>query len=137
MKSALQTLEAEIVYSREPLVTAFIQVASQTPNPIAGFFEQLHFALKNDAKALTDIWDHTVCDFINQSALGNAEKEILIQFGQTLGRHDVMQQKKYIQLALTHFERLLEEAIDDQRRYSKMFKSLGLLTGIFIVLFLM
>ncbi|GAA5415478.1 hypothetical protein Pryu01_00502 [Paraliobacillus ryukyuensis] len=73
---------------------------------------------------------------INNSTLGVSEKEILEQFGQTLGQHDITQQIKYIQLAQTHLQRILENALDEQHRYSKMVKSLGFLAGLFIVLLL-
>ncbi|MFB1050394.1 stage III sporulation protein SpoIIIAB [Paraliobacillus sp. JSM ZJ581] len=136
LKSALQTMEAEIVYSHAPLIDAFWHVANQSPEPIAGFFQMLHQQLKEGTNELILAWSKAVGNLMNNSALSFDEKEILIQFGQTLGQHDISQQKKYIQLALTHLDRVLEDAVDDQHRYSKMVKSLGFLTGLFIILLL-
>ncbi|WP_245911249.1 stage III sporulation protein SpoIIIAB [Paraliobacillus ryukyuensis] len=136
LKSALQILEAEIVYSRATLVEAFNQVAKQTNRPIASFFESLCLELNNNIANLPMVWSEKVKGLINNSTLGVSEKEILEQFGQTLGQHDITQQIKYIQLAQTHLQRILENALDEQHRYSKMVKSLGFLAGLFIVLLL-
>ncbi|CQR46796.1 stage III sporulation protein SpoAB [Paraliobacillus sp. PM-2] len=124
------------MYSHAPLMDAFWHIANQSPEPIANFFRTLHQALKKGTSELAILWSKCVDHLISHSALGYEEKEVLIQFGKTLGQHDITQQKKHIQLALTHLDRILEDALDDQHRYSKMVKSLGFLAGLFIVLLL-
>ena len=59
------------------------------------------------------------------------------QFGETLGKHDRIQQQKQIQLALTHLTREEVEAREKQASYGKMFKNLGFLSGLFIIILLM
>lgn len=136
LKSALQILEAEIVYSQSPLQEAFIIIAKQLPDPISRFFRYLHENLQQDHANFVTIWEKNVLDLKSNSYLRNNETEILQQFGRTLGKHDFYQQQKHIQLALRHLDRELEEARDEQLRYSKMAKSLGVLSGLFIVLLL-
>ncbi len=82
------------------------------------------------------VWEECVLGFIDESSLSSNEKEILLQFGRTLGQHDFGQQQKHIQLTIKHLERELQDARDDQDKYGKMAKSLGFLTGLFIVLLL-
>ncbi|MCT2537527.1 stage III sporulation protein SpoIIIAB [Aquibacillus koreensis] len=136
LKSALQILEAEILYSQSPIVEACLHVSNQLPHPISWFFKSVSKDLKKSAVSLTDIWSKNLNKFWPLVSLGQNEKEILRQFGRTLGQHDFTQQQKHIQLALTHLERELQEAIDYQYRYSKMVKSLGFLTGLLVVLLL-
>jgi stage III sporulation protein AB len=136
LKNALQILEAEIVYSRLPLQDAFFNISSQIPDPINNFFKSLHMTMKKERNSLYDIWDHQVVHLMEISSLGDNEAEILRQFGRTLGQHDVQQQQKHIQLAVHHLDRELENARDNQFKYSKMAKSLGILCGLFIVLLL-
>lgn len=136
LKSALQILEAEIIYSQSPLQEAFKNIANQLPHPIDDFFTQLHSDLEKKNANFKAIWEKSVHELKSNSYLGNNEIEILQQFGRTLGRHDFYQQQKHIQLAITHLDRELEEARDEQFKYSKMAKSLGVLAGVFIVLLL-
>lgn len=136
LKNALQTLEAEILYSQLPLKDAFATIARQIPVPVQTFFKNLAAGLEKDNGDLESLWKKEVDLLINESALRNNEGEILLQFGQTLGQHDFLQQQKHIQLTIHHLERELEEARDNQFRYEKMAKSLGILGGLFIVLLL-
>lgn len=134
LKNALQILEAEILYSQLPLQEAFLTIAKQIPNPLRSFFENLGEAMEKDGVELADLWERQVNVLMQQSSLKKIEQEILLQFGQTLGQHDFTQQQKQIQLTVSHLDRELAEARDDQYRYSKMAKSLGILCGLFIVL---
>lgn len=134
LKNALQILEAEILYSQLPLQEAFDNIAKQVPKPLNVFFNELSEGLKQEGVDLRDLWKSQVDALMEHSSLGSIEKEILIQFGQTLGQHDFTQQQKQIQLTESHLERELAEARDEQYKYSKMVKSLGVLIGLFVVL---
>jgi len=136
LKNALQILEAEIVYSRLPLQDAFYNISNQIPDPINTFFKLLYKRMLKERKSLYEIWEYEVNGLMKMSSIDNNEAEILRQFGRTLGQHDVQQQQKHIQLAVHHLDRELENARDNQFKYSKMAKSLGILCGLFIVLLL-
>src|SRR5699024_2575383 len=136
VKNALLILEAEILYSQSPLLEAFETIAKQVPNPMKSFFQSLVHKMQTHVYDLNGLWNSSVEELMDQSSLKENEAEILKQFGRTLGQHDFSQQQKHIQLSIHHLERELEEARDDQYKYSKMSKSLGFLSGVFIVLLL-
>ncbi|PAV29096.1 stage III sporulation protein SpoAB [Virgibacillus profundi] len=136
LKNALQILEAEILYSQLPLKDAFTMIAKQIPQPMKTFFESLSNNLQEEHIDFYSIWEKDVIELMKVSCLGGNEQEILNQFGRTLGQHDFYQQQKHIQLTVTHLDRELEDARDNQNKYSKMAKSLGVLCGLFIVLLL-
>lgn len=136
IKNALQILEAEILYSQLSLQDAFQTIAKQIPDPIKSFFYNLSESLNEGNVDLYHVWDNHVTKLVQESSLSGNEKEILKQFGRTLGQHDFDQQQKHIRLTINHMDRELEEARDNQYKYSKMAKSLGLLCGLFIVLLL-
>lgn len=136
LKNALQILEAEILYSQLPLQDAFESIAKQLPNPTKLFFQGLSNNLTKEKTDLYNVWSQQIDQLDETTAMGKNEKEILMQFGRTLGQHDFNQQQKHIQLAVYHLDRELEEARDNEFKYSKMAKSLGLLCGLFIVLLL-
>ncbi|WP_068671909.1 stage III sporulation protein SpoIIIAB [Oceanobacillus sp. Castelsardo] len=136
IKNALQILEAEIVYSQLPLREAFINISKQIPEPTRSFFEEIGLSLQDKNIDFYIIWKEKVDVLIRNSSLAGNEREILYQFGRTIGQHDFYQQQKHIQLTLSHLERELEDAREEQYKYSKMAKSLGFLAGLFIVLLL-
>lgn len=136
VKNALQILEAEILYSQLPLPEAFLTIAKQIPQPSRSFFQSLGDTLHENNKDLYTVWNNQVNALLKTSSLSDNEGEILRQFGRTLGQHDFDQQQKHIHLTINHLDRELEEARDNQYRYGKMAKSLGLLCGLFIVLLL-
>lgn len=136
VKNALQILEAEILYSQSPLVEAFENISHQVPNPLKSFFQLLVHRMQTQVFDLNELWDSGVDQLMAQSSLKANEAEILKQFGRTLGQHDVNQQQKHIQLTLHHLERELQEARDEQHKYSNMSRSLGFLSGVFVVLLL-
>lgn len=135
-KNALQILEAEILYSQLPLQDAFEMVAKQIPDPTKSFFGLLTERMDEERIELYSLWNENVDELMTISYLGESEKEILKQFGRTLGQHDFYQQQKHIQLTVNHLDRELEDARDNHNKYNKMAKSLGFLSGLFIVLLL-
>lgn len=136
VKNALLILEAEIVYSQAKLQEAFKVVASQIPKPTEQLFLNTYQLLEKNEMNLIDIWKESVTTFMQKSSLTKTEEEILIQFGKTLGQYDISQQQKYISVTIHHLDRLLREAELIRDKYGKMAKSLGVLTGIFVVLLL-
>ncbi|WP_096270560.1 stage III sporulation protein SpoIIIAB [Paucisalibacillus globulus] len=134
--NALQTLEAEILYSQLPLHDAFSSIARQIPEPCASFFQLVADRMIEKNSYFETVWNESVTTYKESSSLGENEKEILLQFGRTIGQHDFTQQQKHIQLTIKHLERELQDARDEQDRYGKMAKNLGFLTGLFIVLLL-
>ncbi|GGK02650.1 stage III sporulation protein SpoAB [Lentibacillus kapialis] len=136
MKNALQILEAEILYSQLPLPDAFATIAKQVPDPIGSFFKHVKDSLAYHNNNLSQVWNWYLEELMTSSAFDTNEAEILKQFGRTLGQHDFNQQQKHIHLTIKHLDRELDDARDNQYKYSKMAKSLGLLCGLFIVLLL-
>lgn len=136
LKNALQILEAEIIYSQSSLREAFNTISKQIPTPLNLFFQNLEGDMERDDFELNHAWTVGVNQLLVDSSLGKNEAEILKQFGRTLGQHDFIQQQKHIKLTLHHLERELEESRAEQLKYSKLSKSLGILSGLFIVLLL-
>lgn len=137
LKSALQSLEAEIMYGHTPLHEASRKIAVQVAKPLSWFFEAFSKKLMSEETTVRDAWEDSWKEVWKFTAFKQAELEILTQFGETLGRHDRHTQQKQILLTLTHLEREELEARDRQARYEKMVKSLGFLSGLLLIILLM
>jgi stage III sporulation protein AB len=137
LKSALQSLEAEIMYGHTPLHEAAQKLSSQLSKPLSWFFEGFASKLSGTDTTVKQAWEESLKEVWKLTALKQGEFEIMKQFGETLGRHDRYSQQKQIMLALTHLEREEADANESQAKYEKMVKSLGFLSGLLLVILLM
>lgn len=136
LKSALQSLEAEIMYGHTPLHEAARRLAEQLPNPLSRLFDRFATTLTQTETTVKEAWENSLRDVWKVTALKQGEFEIMKQFGETLGRHDRFSQQKQIMLTLSHLEREAADARDKQVKYEKMVKSLGFLTGLLLIIIL-
>jgi stage III sporulation protein AB len=136
LKVALQSLEAEIMYGHTPLADAAKNIAKQLDKPLTWFFEAFSYKLEKASLTVKQAWHESLDEVWKTTAYKRAELEIMRQFGETLGQHDRYTQQKHIQLALTHLEREELDARDKQVRYERMVKSLGVLSGLLLVILL-
>lgn len=134
LKSALQTLEAEITYGLTPLSEASLQLSQQLPKPISYLFDRFSYYLAKQEESVDRAWEQSLKETWQLTALCDAEYEIMRQFGATLGQHDRDNQQKHIRLTIAHLEREEGDAKEKQNRYEKMIKSLGFLAGLLIIL---
>jgi stage III sporulation protein AB len=137
LKSALQSLEAEIMYGHTPLHEAARRLSTQLARPISWFFELFAKKLTETDTTVKEAWEESLQEIWKLTAFKQSEYEIMKQFGETLGRHDRLSQQKHIMLTLSHLEREELEARDKQAKYEKMVKSLGFLSGLLLIILLM
>ncbi|WP_042458259.1 stage III sporulation protein SpoIIIAB [Neobacillus dielmonensis] len=136
LRSALQSLEAEIMYGHTPLHEASRRLAEQLSKPLSTFFGTFSQKLMDTETTVKEAWQTSLKEVWGATALKNAEFEIMKQFGETLGRHDRFSQQKQIMLTLTHLEREEANAVQAQAKYEKMVKSLGFLSGLLLIILL-
>ncbi|UZJ80693.1 stage III sporulation protein SpoIIIAB [Fictibacillus sp. KU28468] len=136
LKVGLQSLEAEIMYGLIPLDEAFLHLSTQLKGPVAEFFLDVSNRLEESASSVLDAWETGLAGLSDASAFKKEEIEILRQFGATLGRHDRENQQRQIKLTLAHLERELSEANEAQLKYERMYKSLGILAGLLLIILL-
>jgi stage III sporulation protein AB len=136
LRSALQSLEAEIMYGHTPLHEASRRLAAQLTKPLSHFFEGFAKKLADSETTVKEAWESSLKEVWKSTALKKGEYEIMRQFGETLGRHDRLSQQKHIILTLSHLEREEADAIQAQAKYEKMVKSLGFLSGLLLIILL-
>jgi stage III sporulation protein AB len=136
LKSALQSLEAEIMYGHTPLHEASRRLSGQLAKPISWFFEIFAAKLTASETTVKIAWEESLKEIWKLTALKQGEYEIMRQFGETLGRHDRISQQKQIMLTLRHLEREELDAYERQAKYEKMVKSLGFLSGVLLTILL-
>lgn len=131
---ALQRLETEIMYGYTPLADALLKIGQQLTEPIRTIFIKAaeHLAAPVSSTA-QDSWQQSVEMNWRHTSMKQNEKQIVYQFGYTLGTSDRDDQIKHIRLAIQQLQHEEAMAQEDQKRYEKMCRSLGVLAGVLIV----
>lgn len=132
---ALQRLETEISYGFTPLPEALHRIGSGLREPLKSLFTagaqymspQYGLSAEDSIrKALNTYWKRT--------SMKSAEREALEQLSSVLGTSDRQDQMKHIALAAGQLKHEEAAAREDQAKYEKMSKSLGLLVGALVVI---
>ncbi|UFJ42922.1 stage III sporulation protein AB [Brevibacillus humidisoli] len=132
---ALQMLETEIVYGSTPLHRAFAKIGHRVLPAIGRIFltaaDQL---ITDEGQATQACWQTAMEKHWTGTALRKPEKDVLLGLGYILGNSDREDQQKHLRLAVTHLRALEEEARVEQTKYEKMYKTLGVLSGLLLVI---
>ncbi|SFE30905.1 stage III sporulation protein SpoIIIAB [Alteribacillus iranensis] len=136
LKVALQSFEAEIMYGMSPLAEVSEKISKQLPDPVAHLFRYFSSQLKKGECEASEAWNQSLDKTWPRTAMGPQEKEVLKQFGMTMGKHEKMQQQKHIRLALVHLEKEEQEAKEKKMKYEKIAKTMGFLTGLLLIIIL-
>jgi len=136
-RDSLQVLDAEIMYNHTPLREAATKISTQIPEPAANFYHLFAEKLSQRNVNAKSAWKESLDDIWSQTDMKKSEYEILMQFGENLGKHDRQTQQKQILLAAAHLEREESDAREKQKQYEKIARSLGVLTGLLFIILLL
>lgn len=132
---ALQRLQTEINYGHTPLPEAFTVTAATTSQPIQQLFIVTSQLLQGQQElSLQEAWTEAIERCWANTSLRDREKEVLLRMGTVLGMSDSEDQQKHIQLAQLQLKAEEEVAREEQDKFVKMWRSLGALGSILIVI---
>ncbi|WP_159882219.1 stage III sporulation protein SpoIIIAB [Paenibacillus puerhi] len=130
----LQRLETEIVYGYTPLPGALRKTGQSSATEVGSLFVRTaDELLRSGGRPVQLIWQETVQALWRNLSMKQGEREVLLQFGATLGLSDREDQVKHVRLAISQLQGEEDNARDEQQRYERMWKSLGLLMGALVV----
>lgn len=137
LQSLLQMLENEISYLSSVLSEAFEKIAGYGSKSIAPIFRDAAENIKSgNGNTAADIWEKAVKVNIGATALNGEDKQVLLSFGKMLGSSDLEGQIKNIRMTLTQLKLQEQKAEENRSKNEKMYKTLGILGGLAIVIIL-
>lgn len=132
---SLQRLETEIGYGFIPLPEALKRIGAQNREPLKKLFIDAAEAMEAPTSwTAQDSLHYTLEQNWRNTSMKTAERDVLFDLAYTLGTSDRSSQKSHIQSAVKALETEEALALEEQGRYEKMSRSLGLLVGAFIVI---
>ncbi|TCO79183.1 stage III sporulation protein SpoIIIAB [Marinisporobacter balticus] len=132
---SFQLLETEIIYASNPLPIAMKKVGERSHKTIRKIFTDVYDILHSKmGYSIEEVWNTAINNHFKQTSLNMEDKEILLDFGKSLGFADKENQIKNFKLIYLQLEKQQQIAEGLRMKNEKMCKSLGILVGIGIVI---
>lgn len=131
-KNALNMFETKIKFTYEPIPEIFDQIAKQMKTTVGRTFK----LASSNMEVLTagDAWDVAVDT--NALNINDEDKNILKNLSKLLGKTDIDGQISQIELTSKFLDEQIEKAEKERLKSEKMYRTLGMVIGLAIVIIL-
>lgn len=137
LQSLLQMFENQISYLSDVIAKAFDRISRIGCSVTCIFFSRTVEILKEERSVnASQAWEKAVRENIKKTSLNREDEEVLVAFGKILGSSDLEGQVKNIRLTLGQLKIQEEKAEDSRHKNENMYRSLGILGGIAVVIVL-
>lgn len=133
MKNALNMLKTKMKFTYEPIPEIFKEISKNTKLGISDIFLNASENMKNVSAGKS--WNIAL-----ESSKTNMKEEdinILKGLNKLLGKTDIDGQISEIELTNNFLDKQIEKAIKEQEKNEKLYRTLGMITGLTIVIILM
>ncbi len=132
MKNALNMFETKIRFTYSSVPEIFEDISKQIDGNVGEVFKIASEKMK--IKSAGEAWNESIDS--NNMNLTNEDKIILKNLGKLLGKTDVEGQISEIKLVSEFLDTQIELAENEQKKNEKMYKTLGGIVGLTIVIIL-
>ena len=140
LRQMVYFLKGEIVYSRAPLAEALEQAGKRSGGELGRFFEKAAEGIRQNAgESLYEIWSGAMEALENGKRETALSAEDLVQLkglGRNLGYLDVDMQERLLLLYLEQLDLTIAGLREQQREKCRLYASMGVMGGIFLVIVL-
>lgn len=137
LQKLMMILKGEIRYMHQPLPEAFLRLGRSSPEPFGGFFVQTAQSLQaRNGQTARQIWTDNLKIYLSELHISRQEQKELSELGSMLGYLDVEMQLNALDYYLEQLGRSVERAVESQRGRRRLYRYLGVLSGIMLVIFI-
>ena len=138
MENCIKLLETEIIYGANPLPEALISVYKKGNAKISYIFKVIaeELTIKKTGTVI-ECFQSVVNILKDKLSFEDEDIELFLNLGRVIGTSDRFDQEKNFKLILTQIKTLETEARLSKDKNEKLFKSLGVLSGLTIVIILL
>ena len=132
IENSLNILKTKIKFTYEPLKEIFRQISQDKSNKIEEIFENMTYKLSfEDVKTS---WRDSIQEA--DISITQEDKDVLKELGKILGQTDADSQVSEIEVTETFLDMQIEKAEENRKKNQKIYKTLGVLVGLFFVIIL-
>lgn len=132
MKNSLNIFKNKIKFTYEPIPDIFEEISKTKVKNIGEIFERAREKMDNKTANLA--WEESIEESNNN--LKEDDKNILKTLSKLLGQTDVEGQVSQIEITERFLDTQIKEAIDEKQKNEKLYKRLGTIIGLAIVIVL-
>ena len=132
-KTALNMLKTKIRFTYAPLKEIFEDISNSLKSKTSNVFFNICKNMKTCDVA--ESWTRSLQE--TETNITKEDKQIISGFGKMLGKTDLDGQLNEIELSLNFLESQIEKAEEDKRKNVKLYKSLGVIVGVGLVIILL
>lgn len=137
LKKALILLRGEINYSLSPMPEALEDISTRFDHEIADFFKSIAEELNlNLGKTLTEVWKKNAEEILKRTYLSQLDIKNIMMFSENIGYLDKEMQNNNINLLLEQIDEEIKLSMENDTKYNRLYRSLGVLGGILVIVLL-
>lgn len=137
IEQCIQILETEIVYGATPLPEALNNIYRKGNKKVSFIFQDIKDHLMNSGRGdVFNSFSSVIEPLREKLNFTEEDVEIFLSLGRVVGSSDRQDQEKNFKLILNQIKFLQEDARIEKDKHEKMFKNLGILTGLAIIIIL-
>lgn len=132
MKSALNIFATKIKFTYEPVPNVFLEISNKIGGNIGQIFARASSRMKEESAG--EAWENAFTDVKNN--LLEEDITILKNLGRLLGQTDIEGQLSEIEVVTQFLDTQLESARNEKIKNEKMYRTLGIVSGLTIAIIL-
>ena len=132
LKAALSMFSTKIKFTYEPIPSLFMEIANKNKGNVGNIFARAAEIMKE--KPAGEAWEQALCDTNNN--FNKEDMEVIKSLSKMLGQTDIEGQISEIEVVNEFLSSQLEKAVEERRKNEKMYRTLGIVTGIKIAIIL-
>lgn len=123
--TSLTILRTKIGFGQEILEIAFSDMGLASTGKVGKMFSEISDELSRSNVAVSEIWSNKIEEYFKYFDFNFEDEKILIDFGNSLGKGDIDEEIRNINLAIERLKTQLITASDEKIKYAKLYKTLG------------
>lgn len=134
LKKCIILLDGELKYNNTPLRIAMEKIALRNQSVFSLFFKKVAELMECDKSMdISEAWEESVNKIINEDyCFKDNDISKLIEFGRTMGNLDSESRQSAFEGYMFEIDMDVEEVLEDKDNKVKMFRTLGIMAGLFI-----
>lgn len=134
LKNALNMLKTKMKYTYETIPDIFEEISKKTKENISNIFKSSIYNMKMLQMNAGQAWKKSVID--SKTSLNQEDKTVLINLEKLLGKTDLEGQVGEIEMTNDFLDSQIEKAEKEKIKNEKLYKTLGNVIGMTIVILL-
>lgn len=131
-KSLLVFLRDSLRYGHESLPEVFLQMSEKKKNtPFSGFYKRVAVRIRSGQDTLAELWKKEVDRLSKESGMSVEDLDAFADLGNYLGGMDLAAQYDRILFCIGRLEEQIEIVREENRQKVRLYRLLGVMSGLF------